>query len=259
MAPIRVIMIPRLKPSRLPPVSSLNQSAPPPWRVRPHPLKAPDASSETECSTTQNMAPKRKRVSKSELEAENKRLREFAEKTAEELMCAISYDLPVDPVTAEDGIVYERALITKWIKEVEAEEKPLKSPKLNTPMGPRLFPATQVRNTIQEMVRSGAVSGPKADAWAKRIADGELVKKTRALAEGGNGDAMYNMGCYYHKGTRGLAIDFKQAVGWWQRGHDAGNVRCTANLAFCYEKGVGVEKNSAYSMHLYSIAAAHGS
>ena len=116
MAPIRVIMIPRLKPSRLPPVSSLNQSGPPPWRVRPHPLKAPDASTETEYSTShKNMAPKRKRVRKAELEAENKRLRDFAEKTAEEFMCAISYDLPVDPVTAEDGIVYERALIMKWI------------------------------------------------------------------------------------------------------------------------------------------------
>ena len=32
-------------------------------------------------------------------------------------------------------------------------------------MGPRLLPATQVRNIIERMVRTGAISGPKAEAW----------------------------------------------------------------------------------------------
>ncbi len=108
-------------------------------------------------------------------------------------------------------------------------------------------------------MRSGAVSGAKADVWAKRIADEEEVKKTRALAEGGDGDAMYDMGDWYQQGMKGLAVDFKQAVGWWERGYEIGNMRCTANLAFCYVQGVGVEKDDVYGMYLNSIAALRGS
>ena len=41
----------------------------------------------------------------------NKRLRGTLDSIAEELICPITRDLPADPVTAEDGRVYERHAI----------------------------------------------------------------------------------------------------------------------------------------------------
>ncbi|MEL0211503.1 MAG: U-box domain-containing protein, partial [Novosphingobium sp.] len=189
------------------------------------------------------MPPKRKAE---EIEAElqqqtevAKRLKESVDTVASEFMCAISHELPVDPVTAEDGQVYERSAIEAWI----ARPGVLKSPKLNTPMGPRLFPSTQARNIIEQMVRSGAISGPKADAWAKKLADEKDEKELRAMAEGGDAAAMYHLGMLYCTGAMGLSKDLKQAAGWWQRGHDLGHATCSAMLGLCYARGEGVEKH----------------
>ena len=123
---------------------------------------------------------------------------------------------------AEDGRVYERRAIEKWIMETGD----LKSPLLNTPMGPKLLPATQVRNVIEQMVHSGAVDGPKAEEWLKKHAEEEEVKTMRAMAEGGNGDAILWMGEWYYTGKKGFPIDFKQAVGWFQRGYELGHLSC---------------------------------
>ena len=60
----------------------------------------------------------------------------------------------------DDGLYFFAEESPAECIEVDAAE--LKSPTLNTPMGPRLFPAKQVRNVIERMVRTGSISGPKA-------------------------------------------------------------------------------------------------
>ena len=204
------------------------------------------------------MAPKRRAATKPETEEQNKRykvMEQCFDDTAEELVCPITFELPVDPVTAEDGRVYERRAIEDWM------ERPgeLKSPTLNTPMGPRLFPAKQVRNIIEQMVRTGSISGPKAEAWSEKLADEAKVKETRAKAEAGDAHAMWKMGHWYRRGKMGLAEDDKQAAGWWRRGHDLGNPPCTSALALQYDYGDGVEQEEAYALHLYTAAACRGS
>ena len=85
----------------------------------------------------------------------------------DELVCPITQELPVDPVTAEDGRVYERQAMEEWLRSKAGQE--VRSPVTNEPMGTKLFPAVQVRNTIKGMVKSGAISGDKAEAWKERI------------------------------------------------------------------------------------------
>ena len=204
------------------------------------------------------MAPKRCAASEPETEEQSKRckvMEQCFDDNAEELVCPITFELPVDPVTAEDGRVYERRAIEDWI----ARPGELKSPTANTPMGPRLLPATQARNIIERMVRTGAISGPKAEAWSKKLAGEEEVKAVRAEAEGGDAEAMCDLGNWYYFGKKGLTKDFKQAAGWWQRGDDLGQVKCTAMLGACYAQGHGVEKDEVYAVHLYTAAAARGS
>jgi len=68
----------------------------------------------------------------------------------------------------------------------------------NEPMGQRLLPATQTRNTVEKLVRSGAVCGDKAERWLERLRDEEEVKATRAKAEGGDMVAMATLAKWHY-------------------------------------------------------------
>ena len=65
----------------------------------------------------------------------SKRLKTMASNISKHLLCAITEELMVDPVLAEDGRTYERAAIEEHIRVKGAD---LKSPITNEPMGPRL-------------------------------------------------------------------------------------------------------------------------
>ena len=134
--------------------------------------------------------------------AENTRYREAIDDVAEEYVCPITAELPVDPVTAEDGRCYERHAIEEWFARQDDDE--LRSPVTNEPMGKRLFPAVQVRNSLKRLVESGAISGSKADAWKKAVAEEAEVAALRARAEGGDAEAMRRLGFAYRDGKRGL-------------------------------------------------------
>ena len=61
------------------------------------------------------MPPKRAaKESKAETQAVNKRYRQAIDDVAEEYVCPITAELPIDPVTAEDGRFYERHAIEEW-------------------------------------------------------------------------------------------------------------------------------------------------
>ena len=101
-------------------------------------------------------------------------------------MCLITAELPIDPVTAEDGRCYERCAIEEWF---ERQPQPqVKSPVTNEPMGKRLLPAVQVRNSLKRLVESGAISGSKADAWKKAMAEeAEVAEDALPKARRGTG------------------------------------------------------------------------
>ena len=67
-----------------------------------------------------------------------------------EYLCLLSLELPVEPVTAEDGRVYKRAHIAKHIENADDEYKNLRSPVTNEKMGPKLVPAVQVHPASQQ-------------------------------------------------------------------------------------------------------------
>jgi len=114
------------------------------------------------------MPPKRGRAA-SEAEDETVQLRRHKSATEEafaELVCPITFSLPVDPVMAEDGKVYERSAIEEYLN------KQHKSPWTNLPMGTNLLPALQIKNMIRTMVTSGTLTGDKVDEWKLKL-DGE--------------------------------------------------------------------------------------
>eukprot|EP00966_Prymnesium_polylepis_P151799 3506872-Prymnesium_polylepis.1 len=75
-------------------------------------------------------------------------------------ICPITFELPLDPVHAEDGRTYERTAIEEHIRVRGTD---LRSPISNEPMGSRLMANPQARSTIEQLVRTGVLGGDKAE------------------------------------------------------------------------------------------------
>ena len=188
--------------------------------------------------------------------ATSKKYKSAMDEMAEEWVCPITFELPFDPVTAEDGHVYERSAIEELIRVKGAA---LNSPMTNVKMGRRLMPSKQARNTIEKLVRSGAIGGDKAERWLERLSDEELVKATRLKAEGGDVDAINKLAIWYIVGTHGLVTDCVAAVRLFEQGAKLDDVRSICMLGKLYACGLGTEENEALGLCLTTQAAVMGS
>ena len=169
------------------------------------------------------------------------------------LLCPITFSLPVDPVIAEDGKVYDRSAIEEWLKQQR------KSPVTNLEMGTKLLPALQVTDMIRTMVSKGTLMGGKVDAWRQRMKEKEEVEEMLRLAEAGNGGAMCNLGVWYMHGDKGLAEDEAKAFEWFKKSHEAGYAGGTGSLGVFYLYGAGMPKCPVRGATLLSDAAGRGS
>lgn len=109
------------------------------------------------------------------LSCTEQRYKSVIEESAAEFVCPIMHELPMDPVMAEDGHVYERKAIEEWFACGNG-----KSPVTNSAMGSRVLPAVQVKNMIVSMVKSGVLSGKTVDEWQQRLNDEGQVGSGRA-------------------------------------------------------------------------------
>ena len=160
-------------------------------------------------------------------------------------------------MTAEDGRFYERHAIEEWFsRQPEAQ---VKSPVTNELMGKRLFPAVQVRNSLKRLVESGAISGSKADAWKKAMAEEAAGAALRVRAEGGDASAMCDLGRAYFAGDLGLKQDETQAFTWFKRAADLKDVRGLTDCGVLYLEGRGVERSQSRGYIMLGAAAALGS
>ena len=73
--------------------------------------------------------------------------------------CPISQALVVDPVMAEDGAIYERDQITKWLSSNN------RSPVTNAAMGGNLVAAQNTRSLVESLLESENVDDDAAAAW----------------------------------------------------------------------------------------------
>ena len=172
-----------------------------------------------------------------ETEASRPRHRSVVDDALANLVCSITHELPIDPVTADDGQIYERAAIEKWLKQRHT------SPVTNLTMGSKLLPAPQVKSMIEAMVRSGAVTGEIGSAWRTLIDDEKKLVVLKQKAEGGDVEAMREVGRCYHEGLMGQAKDADKAFHWYELSAKRGNVRALGGLAKCYMHGIGVAQD----------------
>ena len=197
-----------------------------------------------------------KRAAEGDATQQAKKFRQAIDEMAEEFVCPITQELPVDPVTAEDGRVYERSAVEEWLGQQPNEQ--VKSPITNELMGKKLFPAVQVRNSIKGMVKSGAISGAKADAWKKRMEEEEEVAALRRKAEGGDAEAMECLGSAILLGINGVQRR-PQAFTWFKKAADLDDTQALIMCGLMYSEGGGVAKNVGRSIACMAQAAGLGS
>ena len=171
---------------------------------------------------------------------------------AADLVCPITQELPFEPVMAEDGKIYERSAIVEWFSK---KDRPT-SPSTGAVIGKKLIPAVQTKNTIEMLIKSGAIAGEIAEAWQEKLELEEEVKEIRAEAEGGDGDSMCCLGVWYNFGLNGLAKDFEQARAWFERSAATRDPRGLSCFGSCLLRGVGGPPNNSLGW-VYITDGAH--
>ena len=125
---------------------------------------------------------KRALEERDEAEANAEKQQKTLTDIAKEFICPITHELPIKPVTAEDGKIYEEKAIREWFLQKDGDPT---SPSTGAVIGTRLLPAPQARNIIEELVKSGDIDDELATAWKQKLGDEKLVKETRARTSGG--------------------------------------------------------------------------
>lgn len=185
-----------------------------------------------------------------------KKMRASINDVAADLVCPITQELPFDPVMAKDGKIYERTAILEWFRKKDGEAT---SPSTGKVIGTELLPAVQVRNTIEALVKSGAIDGEIAEAWTKKLEQEKEVKALRANAEGGDGESMWKLGVFYESGEYGFARDDVQARAWYERAAAAGDIPGIAAFGGCVLHGIGGSTDTSLGLVVTTEAATKGS
>ena len=169
-------------------------------------------------------------------------------------LCPLSHSLPVDPVLAADGHIYEKSAIVSWLAQQNGT-----SPLTKEGMGAQLEPAVKFKKVLRRAVRTGVLAGEEADAWKAAISAWDRVVTMRQKADKGDARAMSQLGLWYRAGQHGLPADGFKAVEWYQRSHEAGDATGTAGLGWCYLTGLGVKASATVGLMLLSEAGSQGS
>jgi len=128
------------------------------------------------------------------------------EDAAAEFVCPITLELPIEPVTAEDGAIYERDAIEKYFLMRTSQGLALRSPLTNKPMGQGLLPAIQVRNAVERLVRSGAVGGEKAERWLGRLKEEAVREQETHKAKAGDVRAMLTLFSHFKATASSIGV-----------------------------------------------------
>ena len=182
----------------------------------------------------------------------------------DELLCPIGQNLPIDPVTAEDGRVYDRSALQQWFTKNPGAT--CKSPSTGVEMGKKLTPAYQIRTTIERLVDRKVLVGDAADEW-KRITEETKaftpeLKDHYKKAEEGEAWSMGCIGFACRDGTMGAKQDKLKAAEWFTKASRLGDPSASQALGVLYARGDGVRKDKSRGIlelvHAAMLGSEHG-
>ncbi|CAB9508838.1 Sel1 domain protein repeat-containing protein [Seminavis robusta] len=172
-------------------------------------------------------------------------------------ICPISLELPMDPVTAMDGHIYDRECIEAHIKKNSGN---LTSPMTREKMRPMLIPALHL-HTIEAAIDKGDLPEDLVKVWKEKKKTLQQKKMEALLKKADDGDvkAMYHVGSNYEQGNEGFKQDSKLAFPYFKKAAEAGYVLSTAALGNYYLNGIGVEQCLYLGIFFLTMATTQGS
>ena len=165
----------------------------------------------------------------------------------EEFKCPISCKLPVDPVHAADGMMYDREYIMDWFGRNPGDT--CRSPMTNKPIPKTLVPATQIKSTILLLVDRGIIANKETVEWKRAVKEQEgwteEFKSAMYEASGGtNAVKMSLVGDCYRDGV-GTTMNKEKALKWFTKASLLGNVRAAVAIGVMYTNGVEASHQGA--------------
>lgn len=184
------------------------------------------------------------------------------EQLLKELECPISGKLPIDPVTAEDGRVYERVNIQDWFNQ--SNSNTVKSPMTGLMIGKGLFPAVQTRNTIERLVAKSLIDPQEGREWKEGVEEvknfTDEMKNLMSKASKGDKHAMVQVGFCYRDGEKGALKNLTKSFKWFEKASLAGSAVGAQAVGIAYVNGgCGVPRDMVRGMVELARSAMMGS
>jgi U-box domain/Sel1 repeat len=177
----------------------------------------------------------------------------------DDLLCPITKELPFEPVTAEDGRLYEKQAIEEYFASHPEWDWLVRSPVTNQRIGKQLFPAPIMKSHIETLIEHGILTGDSAKLWKAKLQEKKEMEDLLKWAEQGHANSMLRIARRYKHGTLVIKADLSKAYAWYEKAHKKGSLRATAHLGEFLVKGLGVDRDERKGAMFLSIAAGKGS
>lgn len=171
----------------------------------------------------------------------------------EDLQCPITHELIFDPVVADDGFVYERVAIEKWLSSNET------SPMTAERILKKLLPCAQFKNIVEKLVASNALDAEKAEMWEKKRALKDKMLTLTLTSKKGDAAAALWLAEQYMEGNEVTPIDKPKAILMLKTAAESKSSAAAGRLAVVYYLGQHeVAKNNALALYWATIGAERG-
>ena len=192
-------------------------------------------------------------------DSSNQPQQEALDTITDDLICPITLELPIEPVTAKDGQVYEKSAIETHFRLCREQNRPISSPTTNLPMQDELLPNPKTKSHIQKLVDLGLITGDLATNWNRRVKEQTEMKDLLRRAETGDAEAMYLVAQCYEQGTKGFPKSKTDVYTWLREASLSGSVKGQARMGYCLCIGFGVAQDETEGMRELALAACQGS
>lgn len=181
-----------------------------------------------------------------------------------DFICPLTHELPVQPIRAPDGRLYDKKAFEEWVEtQREDEDGKIQSPfrivRMTKPI--RTTPLECVERAIEGWIDSGVIDKDSGGEKWKRIR-AKLTRIQKAPTNTiSNVDEFYHCGTFfYYEDTDGyFKQDYKKAFDWFQQARKFGSVKGEAMVGICMLEGRGTAKNTSLGTHIIVQAAQKGS
>lgn len=176
------------------------------------------------------------------------------------LLCPITLLLPIDPILAPDGHVYEKEAYAKYLKfPTKNKYGQILSPWTRKPMwNPYSYnnhPYT-IRLVIS-FIDNGIISGEDAKQWKAARSKLQQIQNTTSNSDG---EEKYEIGnLYYYGDNEYFPSNNEKAYLYYNMASRCGSIQGEVMAAVCKVYGHGTERDVLYGSHLLVSAAYRGS